>query len=1278
MKYLKATLLGSGALASLLLSSVLLTGCQDEDFGYTSEEISAAAYKRNFEAMYGKIDPNQTWDFSAYALHQNGLIGGPDQTNPETRADLSGIEREQSPVDLGAGSDKIGVIVPTKYVLDPLVDPNTKAPSSASNAVHDDVISEWLNEHMTERQNHEALGTPFKLINDGGDFLIIPIYQGQSGMVWDLHLVDDRNNDYKIWHKSDGITYKEDYSLGKGEEFQYRQENANGTTINFLEDSKRGDDIVVESPLKNVISGTTLTREVKITFELPVYYDFSIDTYRKWNWIKGSLQYGDNTTIDVNLQYTGNSQDRGNDVLSKTITIPSGTDVNGLKFVMDKNSSYNASVHTYSATHVRVFVNYDYQSEVKTLKNYPNDIRNGENSISYFQGHTIFRHHVEAEAIKINSEKLGKDHSFYLYLDVVYSDNNNKDYALPDSKQRSDRNMMRALTSFTQFGGQSPINEKYLLSYVNNALGLNLSESNYLVVGCEDANGAMGDKDYNDVVLLIAGLPKRPTVATDVIEKRYMVEDLGSTFDFDFNDIVVDVKQAKIEGVLKQTATITHLCGTIPYQLLIDNTPFTPVMKGQNGSDQQGFDPQGEDFVFTITGWDPAKNNISILVWPDKKYESFDEQYRTGSTKPNDNGYQSTQYEVDTKGARQIKFPNAGDLPYIIAFDPEIRWRNEHESVPRAWFSTQSIINAWNQNTIGKTEVEKAVEEAIEAKKAEGWKVVDLTNGRYFTNAGITGTNSSNASNAVLNLTNFLIDNNYACSGTLELAMLLPEDAPAYSEVKGKFSCAQSAGTISDNYVHFSNFEVSDGALFKSLELKTSELLNLASRKSSELKLEIDYSTFGFTEPLNEADKNAYTRVLMKFTSFQNIDVSQYGTKYSYTNSNVTQSSNNCQVDLKPFFSSYNGEDIILTIVNPTSSNINGKISRGSTNQSEMLNANARSSVQCTITNPRYKNAINDNSQNLFIESYSGHNMFDSDLICSAQIYIKTTTATDYSQYGKEVFYANSNIEEYEQDQDTKFKRLQMKTFIADYDGSSSIEVTIVNKNSSEINGHINAGNNWSPVELQVYANTTKTISYNKDARTNAKSSFFYQLYNGSNFFDANRLNPARVFLKYDRFIVYSNFNDGTLGTGVNVTLPSGKNGSSNYVEEGDRGKVLKLIGAYGDGINSYDSQFVVNFGNPGLKVGDKVQIKFDYKASKNVSNLYHVAQSPNSYENNKVYPLGNLNFTTSWQTYNNTITVDQQMVGNTTCERIALHIGNQNGTEFYFDNVSVVLDEVE
>jgi hypothetical protein len=160
-----------------------------------------------------------------------------------------------------------------------------------------------------------------------------------------------------------------------------------------------------------------------------------------------------------------------------------------------------------------------------------------------------------------------------------------------------------------------------------------------------------------------------------------MIEDLGATDDFDFNDVVVDVEEYTIErhkvtrenGVIKSDviistekgtskALIRAMGGTIDFELTIGDTKW---VKSENGFNVKTmYNTQGKidyDKVlaeFDVEGWEYDLNNVSIAV----------------------NGKDGQLFT--------IKFPKAGEAPMIIAVDPSQKWMGERISVPKTWFYT--------------------------------------------------------------------------------------------------------------------------------------------------------------------------------------------------------------------------------------------------------------------------------------------------------------------------------------------------------------------------------------------------------------------------------------------------------------------------------------------------------------------------------------------------------------------------------------------------------------
>ena len=187
-------------------------------------------------------------------------------------------------------------------------------------------------------------------------------------------------------------------------------------------------------------------------------------------------------------------------------------------------------------------------------------------------------------------------------------------------------------------------------------------------VGIEDVLTG-GDRDYNDVVLAIVGNPDVPKeiIIEDKeyqvpisVTKRYMMEDLGSTDDFDFNDVVVDVTETtvythtvtfvdgvKTSDVVTKTeklptaeAVVRHLGGILPFQLTIGETTL-PEM----GSEATW--KTNPDTKYEVKGWDPDKNNVKVTV-------------------------KATASQMYTN-----EFPTTGAFPMMFACDPSVKWYDE-------------------------------------------------------------------------------------------------------------------------------------------------------------------------------------------------------------------------------------------------------------------------------------------------------------------------------------------------------------------------------------------------------------------------------------------------------------------------------------------------------------------------------------------------------------------------------------------------------------------------
>lgn len=219
----------------------------------------------------------------------------------------------------------------------------------------------------------------------------------------------------------------------------------------------------------------------------------------------------------------------------------------------------------------------------------------------------------------------------------------------------------------------------------------NVPEGNEVtIIGCEDNSKNGSDKDFEDLVFIMFGPPVEHFDEKEVREtKRYMMEDLGTKDDFDFNDVVVDLSivykkkitykynengvevidtENEIPGSRHQEAIVRAAGGTMNFTLEIGTNTITRWTKTQkyNAEDMLntgwGHTPiyySGDQSVlakFTIedNDWNPETNNVKVIV--------------------EGNGPSG---EVMT-----ITFPKDGEAPMMIAVPDSKNWMPERKSVP--------------------------------------------------------------------------------------------------------------------------------------------------------------------------------------------------------------------------------------------------------------------------------------------------------------------------------------------------------------------------------------------------------------------------------------------------------------------------------------------------------------------------------------------------------------------------------------------------------------------
>lgn len=673
--------------SALSLLTLTAVSCREMDYGFSSDQI---AYRANFEKTFGKVSDIPTWDFSSYNLARMGLAGGPSYAGM-TRASFSNPgytgKTDATPAD-------------KSYILASSQTP-TGLGSDAMTGDYYNVESgtqSWLDENLPEGEQNPlnvTKGQPFVLGKPTHNFAIIPIYQGHAGMCWDLHLVDKgTNKDYTIWSKSKGIRYKADFN--KGVEIDVR----NSDISEYQGDEWNKFEVVqFDNKYFEDYDGTS---DIEITIDMPA-----------WRYLKGKFEnrygvdawtMGKEEGMDIgeagyeydsehNISYyTFDNHDNGS---RKSYTIKLTGDQKtwvkekGIQFVVSNNINkwWNESKNDWEYDKCS-FKYYAQDRVIASVKYNATKWIELEGELTNEAGHTVERDAVQAKPIVIDGSKITGD--FYLYLKITREDPENggeSGYGTEGSCQRSDEHMMVAL----------PCDKP-----------TNIGDNEYMIIGCEDSNTAKSDWDVNDIVFLCVGQGSLPKIQEVVAAKRYMIEDLGSTFDFDFNDIVVDVTQyrykdylgnyqdadgnytiepSNVENAKKITkATLKHLCGTIPFEIKIGSTTLG---KGKydgcnegSGSGGDGCDPttHGDTykaaFECEIDDWDPARNNIIVTTWPTEASGWGDDEEK---------GNYLGNYP---EGSSTFTFPSNGEFPYIIATDQTVMWTKESKNVPKNWFET--------------------------------------------------------------------------------------------------------------------------------------------------------------------------------------------------------------------------------------------------------------------------------------------------------------------------------------------------------------------------------------------------------------------------------------------------------------------------------------------------------------------------------------------------------------------------------------------------------------
>ena len=180
---------------------------------------------------------------------------------------------------------------------------------------------------------------------------------------------------------------------------------------------------------------------------------------------------------------------------------------------------------------------------------------------------------------------------------------------------------------------------------------------------CDDSAYA----DYKDLVLWVS---EAEPIITPVESKRYMVEDLGGADDFDFNDVVFDV--VKYDNGTEK-CYVRALGGTLDITIKIGSKSWAKS-EDYNVKEMLNTNPIDANKClkeFDVTGqWNGDNNKVSVIV-----------KAKDGNSDDESSYYNYTE-----------EFPNAGDIPLMVATMISKTWQKERARVTElSWFTTSDI-----------------------------------------------------------------------------------------------------------------------------------------------------------------------------------------------------------------------------------------------------------------------------------------------------------------------------------------------------------------------------------------------------------------------------------------------------------------------------------------------------------------------------------------------------------------------------------------------------------
>lgn len=648
------TLLTRNLFVSTVLSAafapMLFSSCQDEDFGYTAQEI---AYKTNFEKIYGKIPADKSWDLSSWANWQAPVSASNTRT-------------------IGNGEATKGSLVLDRHY----------SIGESWYTVPQGLLS-WLDNQLVEGNDNRYLGSSFVLKVPNNDFAIIPIYQGNSAIMSELEL---KINDYditKIWTKSDNIQG----DLGKGAGYQpcsYFDGYTSYTTVDQalveVADNTSAGNYDVEKDGKKYVYKPSATKhpastimDVAVQAKPIIFHKNQIDVTSGQEYMYLSLRNiakiptpkgkrGHYETIDGNERWVDDQYLLDDD---KKIITEMWDKNNNWTTIGDRLTSINSNGYMLALN-----VPWDKRPSATALAN----LLPGYNQSTSGAPQALI---VGCE----DANGSGSDHDVndVVFLIVGYP---NVPTVVPTTEVIKKRYMCEDLGATDDFDFNDIVVDvtqtmEYALEYqptsadIDGFFNNEVDQNAIKQVEITNVAPQPGTKVQTAKISHVCGtLPIQAQVG------NYLFPWIT-----DPTDLALTRQELRAGGWKYEDGS---------WKSSKVNTPTRAAYDVK----EEGWNPNEERI---ITGWDPQQNNITIYVqWPndwkkphtEKTNPTNDKTGLTGSNPYAGNGKQDfIDFIQGDRHVENVTFPEPGTVPYIIAMDPDVPWMKERKDILRSWLT---------------------------------------------------------------------------------------------------------------------------------------------------------------------------------------------------------------------------------------------------------------------------------------------------------------------------------------------------------------------------------------------------------------------------------------------------------------------------------------------------------------------------------------------------------------------------------------------------------------